>query len=236
VFVLVGPTGVGKTTTIAKLAAMYGPPVAKLAAMRGLTVAKLADMRGIPLLERPLEVRVITIDDYRIGAETQLGRLCELMGLTLVSARQGDEFKKHLAVFHDADMIFVDTVGRSPNDAVNLAKMKEVLRVTTGTPSIHLALSATTKAQDMLNIMQQFEVFGYESLVITKMDETSRVGSIISAAAERRKPLSYITAGQVVPHDINGAGAAQLLRRLTGFRVRKDLIEEKSGISGILEE
>ncbi|MDR2588018.1 MAG: flagellar biosynthesis protein FlhF [Spirochaetales bacterium] len=230
VYILVGPTGVGKTTTIAKLAAMHGPPIGGFAQQQGLSVAKLAAMSGLPHVERPLDVRIITIDDYRLGAEEQLNKYGEIMRIPVICTPTALEFKKQLALFREADMIFVDTVGRSPNDLVKLAGMKELLKVTTGTSSFHLALSATTKTQDMLEIMRQFEFFGYESLVITKLDETSRVGSAVSAAAQRRVPLSYITYGQVVPVDLRGASAAQLLLRLAGFRLRKDHIEKKFGI------
>jgi flagellar biosynthesis protein FlhF len=105
--------------------------------------------------------------------------------------------------------------------------MRELLDAAFKKAGSHLAVSATTKTLDLIEIMQQFEPFGYESLVVTKLDETSRIGSIISAAAEKGKALSFITDGQKVPENIRAATVTQLLVRLAGFRVRRDHIEKK---------
>jgi flagellar biosynthesis protein FlhF len=206
VYILVGPTGVGKTTTIAKLAAMYG-----------ITASQ------------PLDVRILTIDDFRIAAREQIEKYGEIMKIPVAYVGSPQDFKKRLALNRDADLILVDTIGNSPNDSLKLAKMRELLKTAAGNSSVHLAVSATTKTQDILDIMRQFEPFGYESLVVTKLDETSRVGGIISAAAENRKPLSFITDGQDVANTIKTAAASLLLGRLQGIRFRRVLIEGKFG-------
>jgi flagellar biosynthesis protein FlhF len=206
VYILVGPTGVGKTTTIAKLAAMYGISAA-----------------------RPLDVRIITTDNFRIGAKEQIAKYGEIMRIPVVCVNTAQELKKYLSLYRDVDMILVDTVGKSPRDFANLGEMRELLDVAFKKASVHLALSATTKTADLMENMRQFESFGYESLVITKLDETPCVGSIISAAAEKGKALSFITDGQKVPENIKAATVTQMLQRLTGFQVRREYIYEKFG-------
>jgi flagellar biosynthesis protein FlhF len=213
VYILIGPTGVGKTTTIAKLAARYG-----------ITA------------EHALDVRILTIDDFRIGAQEQIEKYGKYMQIPVNMVKTHQDFKKFLSLYRDVDMIFVDTIGKSPRDFVTLGEMRELLDAAFKKAGVHLALSATTKAQDLIEIMQQFEPFGYKSLVITKLDETLRVGSVISAAAEKGKALSFITDGQRVPENIRTATVKQFLQRLTGFRLRGEHIEEKFGKKNELEE
>jgi flagellar biosynthesis protein FlhF len=204
VFIVVGPTGVGKTTTIAKLAALYGISAA-----------------------RPNKVRIITIDNYRIAAKEQIETYGNIMGIPVACAETYTDLKKFLALYQDVDRIFIDTIGKSPRDFVKLAEMKELLEAASGRATVHLALSATTKAADILEIMGQFEPFGYSSVIITKLDETSRVGSIISTLAERGKAVSYFTDGQRVPQDIELATPVRLLMRLQSFRVQREILEKK---------
>lgn len=192
VFVLVGPTGVGKTTTIAKLAAMYGA-----------------------VADPPLDVRVLTIDSYRIGALHQIQKYCEIMNIPVAGVDSPDEMKRQLALHNDADFVFVDTIGKSPFDFGRLAEVNQLVRSTGG--EIHLAVSATTKRADMVEILRQFEPFNYQSIVITKLDETSCVGGIISALHETRKSVSFYTDGQSVPQDIARAKVSAFLRRLTSL-------------------
>ncbi len=204
VFIIVGPTGVGKTTTIAKLAALYGISAA-----------------------RPNKVRIITIDNYRIAAKEQIETYGNIMGIPVACAETYTDLKKFLALYQDVNRIFIDTIGKSPRDFVKLAEMKELLEAASGRATVHLAISATTKAADMLEIMSQFEPFGYSSVIITKLDETSRVGSIISTLVERGKAVSYFTDGQRVPQDIELATPVRLLMRLQSFRVQRESLERK---------
>jgi flagellar biosynthesis protein FlhF len=206
IFILVGPTGVGKTTTIAKLAALYGIGA-----------------------NRPKKVRILTIDNYRIAAKEQIETYGEIMGIPVACVETFADLKKYIALYQDVDMVFIDTIGKSPKDFVKLAEMKELLEAAAGSASIHLAVSATTKAMDIHDIMSQFEPFGYGSVIITKLDETTRVGNIISSLADRGKSVSFLTDGQRVPQDIELASVGRLLSRLQGFRIKTDHIEKKFG-------
>jgi flagellar biosynthesis protein FlhF len=208
VLVLVGPTGVGKTTTIAKLAAIY-------------TVG----MAG----ERPRSVRMITIDNYRIGAKQQIETYGNIMGVPVSCVETAEDLKKTLAFHSDADLVLVDTIGKSPRDAVRLAEMQRIISACGPQAEVHLALAATTKTSDMAEILRQFEPFAYRAVVLTKLDETIRLGNAISVLSERRKPLAYLTMGQRVPQDIERASVSRLLTYLEGFRIDRQRMEERYG-------
>ena len=117
----------------------------------------------------------------------------------------------------DADLIFVDTIGKSPRDFMKLAEMRSIVEACGESAEIHLAISSTTKDKDITEILDQFEAFHYKSVILTKLDETTRVGNLISILSERKKPLSYITDGQGVPQDISRNTRAKLLQSLKGF-------------------
>ena len=190
---LVGPTGVGKTTTIAKLAAMYGAVAA----------------------ERQ-DVRVLTIDSYRIGAFYQLQKYGEIMRIPVSCVDGADQMRTQLSLATDADWVFIDTVGKSPHDLATLAEVNELVRTANG--EVHLVVSATTKSKDLLEIFRQFEPFNCNSVIVTKLDETTTVGGIVAALAERQKSVSFVTDGQNVPQDIARARAESFVRHLRGFR------------------
>jgi flagellar biosynthesis protein FlhF len=189
VFVLVGPTGVGKTTTIAKLAAMYGA-----------------------VADPSYDVRVLTIDSYRIGALQQIQKYGEIMNIPVHPVETASDMRKQLDLHADADFIFVDTIGKSPHDLTKLAEVNQLVRSAGG--EVHLAMSATTKRSDMIDILRQFEPFNYQAVVVTKLDETSSVGGIISALQEKQKSVSFVTDGQRVPQDIERAKKESFLSRL----------------------
>ncbi len=207
VIVLVGPTGVGKTTTVAKLAAAYS-----LAATKGT---------------KSLSVRVITIDNYRIGAKQQIEIYGTMMNIPVSCAETPEDLKTLMAMYkEDVDIVLIDTIGKSPRDYTKIAEMRQFLDAAGTVSDVHLAMSATTKASDMREIMQQYETFGYRSVIITKFDETTRVGNIISVLGEKQKPLAYITNGQRVPKDFEQASIVRFLTNLEGFRVNRTKIEE----------
>ena len=206
IFILVGPTGVGKTTTIAKLAALHG-----------------LGSRG----ESAKMVRMLTIDNYRIGARQQIETYGEIMRIPVQFVTNSQDLKKQLALFEDSDLILIDTIGKSPKEYMDLAEMKEILAVCGERAETHLALSATTKTSDIKEILQQFEPFKYQSIVLTKLDETMRIGNILSVLADRRKPISYITDGQAVPADIEKASVLRLLMTLEGFKIDKNNLEKR---------
>ncbi len=211
IIALVGPTGVGKTTTVAKLAAAFS-----LAAQKG---------------SRPLNVRVITIDNYRIGAKQQIEIYGNIMNIPVSCAENPADLKALIAMYQDADIILIDTIGKSPKDYTKIAEMRHFLDAAGPISDVHLALSATTKATDMREIMQQYETFGYDSVIITKFDETSRVGNIVSALDERKKPLAYVTTGQRVPQDFEPASVVRFLTNLEGFRVNRARVDELFPVS-----
>ncbi|MBI9103219.1 MAG: flagellar biosynthesis protein FlhF [Spirochaetales bacterium] len=206
--VLIGPTGVGKTTTIAKLAAM-----------------SILDQDN-PEIPR---VRMITIDNYRIGARGQLETYGDIMNIPVASVETRDEMKKKLALFEDIDIIYVDTTGRSQKDFKNIASMRELLEPCGSKAEYFLAISATTKASDIREICREFEPFNYNGIILTKLDETMRIGNIISILAEMQKPLAYVTFGQGVPADIEKASRMRLLKNLEGFSLNVEKMKEKVG-------
>jgi flagellar biosynthesis protein FlhF len=208
VFVLVGPTGVGKTTTIAKLAAIYS-----------------VGAKGFPALK----VKILTIDNYRIGALKQIETYAEIMRVPVACVESVAEFKKYMAIAGDSDLILVDTIGRSPRDLTKLGEMKEVLEAAGTQSEIHLAVSATTKASDVEEILKTFEPFRYKAVVLTKLDETLRIGNIISVLAGLGKPVSYIADGQSVPQDIERASVLRLLMNLEGFQCPRERLEKIFG-------
>lgn len=212
IFVLVGPTGVGKTTSIAKLAAMYG-------LNREAT--------------KPRDIRILTIDNYRIGARQQIETYGEIMDIPVSFVESAEEMRKYLALYQDADMIFVDTIGKSPRDFRRLGEMNELLAACGSRARVHLAVSATTKTADVGEIATQFEPFKYEAVVVTKLDETTRAGNIISVLSERDKPISFITDGQRVPQDIERATVLRLLTHLEGFGVTRGRLEERFGTAPV---
>ena len=208
ILALVGPTGVGKTTTIAKLAAIHAVGIGG---------------------GKPQSVRMITIDNSRIGARQQIETYGAIMGVPVSCVETAEDLRKTIAMNSDADLVLVDTVGKSPRDAVRLAEMQRVLVACGPKAETHLALSATTKASDMVQIMRQFEPFDYTAVVITKLDETNRIGNAISALAERGKPISYITNGQSVPQNIERARITRFLMNLEGFRVDRPRLQARYG-------
>ena len=212
VIVIVGPTGVGKTTTIGKLAAQ-----------NVIIRKKSPDMP-------PLAITMITIDKTRIGAEKQLQTFGEVLDLPVQKAEKAEDLKSIFeSIRSDYDVIYIDTSGYSPNDSENIARLKNTLSVDGLHPDVYLAVAASTKARDLKNIMQNYEPFGYSSVIVTKCDETTRLGNIISVLNEKRKSISYWTDGQVISRNIQRASVVDFLIRLAGFSVDRIHIEEKFG-------
>jgi flagellar biosynthesis protein FlhF len=208
VFIVVGPTGVGKTTTIAKLAAVFGVGGSSSASPK---------------------VRIVTIDNYRIAALRQIETYAEIMRIPVSCVESAGEFKSFLAMADGTGLILVDTIGRSPRDLAKLAEMKDVLDAAGTQSVIHLAISATTKASDVEEVLKTFEPFKYRAVILTKLDETLRIGNILSVLAASRKPISYLADGQSVPQDIEQASVLRLLMNLDGFHINRERLEKRFG-------
>ncbi len=208
VIILVGPTGVGKTTTVAKLAARYA------FGSSGDEVRK--------------NVRIITVDWYRIGAREQIEIYGQTMQVPVSKAESSSDIGELLDTYrNDEDYIIIDTTGYSPKDYENIAKMKKVLDVRNYSVETYLCMSASTKLSDMKEIMQQYEIFGYNSVIITKFDETSHVGNIVCALSDKGKTLTYLTTGQKVPNYFEQASVVRLLSELSGFKMDLKSLEKK---------
>jgi flagellar biosynthesis protein FlhF len=209
ILILVGPTGVGKTTTIAKLAAAYS-------------------VKG--WYGRPVQVGMITIDGYRIAARDQIEKYGNIMGIPVAYATNTEEIRKAVALYGaEAGLILVDTIGKSPRDAVKIGEMKGLLEVCGSDAETHLAVAATTKYSDLMDIMRQFAPFNYRAVAVTKLDETVRIGNVLSALWDQGKEVSFITDGQSVDKHLHRASTVRFLINLEGFKVNRNKIETRFG-------
>ena len=190
IMMFVGPTGVGKTTTIAKLAARY---------------AYKQSSRH--------KVGIITLDTYRIGAVEQLMTYAKMMKLPIETVVDPNDFEEALDVLRHNDYILIDTVGSSQHDREKIEKLSSFLRVNTFAEiNINLVLSAITKYEDLLDIYNNFSVLPIDTLIFTKLDETKTYGNIFSLLLDTKKPVSYFSIGQEVPDDLMEANTEYLLK------------------------
>jgi len=188
VVVLVGPTGVGKTTTIAKLA----------------TIARMR--HGLP-------TALATIDTYRIGAVDQLKTYAELLGVPLAVVRRPGQMHQVMESFSDRAVVFVDTAGRSPRDHERVEGLRPYLECLPHAET-HLVVSCSAKYEDALFSFQTFSALPIRRLIFSKVDESASFGSIYNLAAESQVALSYMTVGQEVPDDIEVTTPARMAELL----------------------
>jgi len=183
VIALVGPTGVGKTTTVAKIAARA-------------------------LLESRRRVALLTVDTYRIGGCEQLRRYGEIMGVPVLVARDARELAAASARVEDADLVLVDTAGRSsPEDVARQASLVRTLPKV----QIHLVVSAATGAHELAAATERYRSVAPDRLVFSKLDEATGPGAILSATVRVGRPVSCITDGQQVPEDLHALTGPQLV-------------------------
>ncbi len=180
---LIGPTGVGKTTTIAKLAAHYA------------------------LVEKK-KVGLLTVDTYRIAAVEQLKTYSQIIDIPVGVAYTQADVLPAVAQFKDFDLLLIDTAGRSQKNIMQVGELKEMLK--TFRCETHLVLSAQTKENDMLEAAKRFSAARVDRLLFSKLDETSSYGTLLNVADKTGIPLSYFTVGQKVPEDIETAGGSRL--------------------------
>lgn len=184
IIALVGPTGVGKTTTTAKLAAMYA-------------------------LNRGNKVALITMDIFRVGAVEQLKTYSRIMGIPLEVASTPKELEKAVEKHSACDLIFIDTAGRSHKDKEKLDEMKNFLEDKIPM-EVYLCLSATTKDRELEEILNRFKIFQVSKVVFTKIDECESVGNMVNLLMQDNLQIAYFTTGQRVPEDIEIATPAKL--------------------------
>lgn len=182
--IFIGPTGVGKTTTLAKLAARFS-------------------------LQNQEKVGLITIDHYRIGAVEQLRSYSEIMDLPLEVVMNPQDLFKVMMRLEACDRILIDTAGRSTGNKEQLDDLGSYLDMLQPA-DIHLVLSATTRRQDVNYIAECFKPLKYNRLIVTKLDETNAYGTVINSAYYTKMPLVYLTDGQRVPEDLKPASEVDL--------------------------
>ena len=181
---LLGPTGVGKTTTLAKIAAQC-------------------------VLEKGISTAFITADTYRISAVEQLKTYADILGLPIAIVYTPDELKEAIQKFRQKQLILIDTAGRSQHNRRQMAELKDFLAVNQNIEK-YLVLSATTKNEDAKDIVDKFSVCKPDKVIFTKTDETKSLGIILNILRRKEMRLSYLTNGQSVPDDIVPAEAGKL--------------------------
>ena len=199
VMMFVGPTGVGKTTTIAKLAARYSY-----------------------IQEKRSKVGIITLDTYRIGAVEQLFAYAKMMRLPIEDVVDPSDFNSALSSLGHCDVILIDTVGSSQYDKEKLIKLNKFLQNSQMQIDVNLVLSAGCKLEDLKEIYKNFSFLNIDTLIFTKFDETKVFGTIFSLIYDTDKPVSYFSIGQEVPDDIVPASSDFLVECiLEGFEKKR---------------
>jgi flagellar biosynthesis protein FlhF len=190
VVALVGPTGVGKTTTVAKLAANFK-------------------------LVHGLRPGLVTVDTYRIAAVEQLRTYAEIIDLPLAVANAPSEMQRALDELGDVDLVLIDTAGRSPRDEVRIRELADFL-AEARPEEVHLVLSAVAGERSLRSAVERFAIVNADRLILTKLDEADGLGGVLAVIGQANRPVSYLTTGQAVPDDIEPADRRRLARLILG--------------------
>jgi flagellar biosynthesis protein FlhF len=190
---LIGPTGVGKTTTLAKLAANL----------------KLRDKQ---------QVGLITIDTYRIAAIDQLKKYADIIGAPLRVVASPEDLRDAVAAMSACQYVLIDTAGRSPNDTLKLNELKAFLGAAgpAGPDEVHLVLSTTASQECVELAIERFADVRVDKIIFTKLDEAAHIGVVVNVVRKVNKPLSYVTTGQDVPDDIEVGRGRRLAQLIVG--------------------
>jgi flagellar biosynthesis protein FlhF len=181
VVALVGPTGVGKTTTVAKLASEQ-------------------------LLKHHRQVALITVDTFRIAAVEQLKVYAKIMGVPISVVNDKTELQQAIQSYSSKDIVFVDTGGRSQRDEMQMSELYSLFgNGSDAGMDVCLTIAATTKDADLTEISRKFGEVPLKSVLFTKLDETTQYGSIFNHSIRFKLPVAYLTTGQKVPEDLEMA-------------------------------
>ncbi|MGD9820713.1 MAG: flagellar biosynthesis protein FlhF, partial [Aminobacteriaceae bacterium] len=187
---LIGPTGVGKTTTIAKLAAIHS-------------------------LWKKKKVFLLTADTYRIAAVKQVETYSKILGIPMDVVDDPRHIGPVLEKTAGADLVLLDTAGRSQRDGARIEEMR-ALYLAFQPDAVHLVLAANMKYRDMLDVVKRMGVVPISRVIFTKTDETTTYGALLNILLDFDRPVSFITTGQNVPNDIEVASGMRLAEMLLG--------------------
>ena len=185
---LVGATGVGKTTTIAKLAARY------------------------TLKHGPHRVALITTDNYRVAAQEQLRSYARIMGVPMRVTGDAESLRAVLDSLHDKELILIDTAGMSQRD-IRISEQFSVLKETKANMKVFLVMAATSQLAGLEETINVFRGADMDGCILTKLDEAASLGPAISAIIEQKLPLAYVSDGQRVPEDLHRARVDKLVNQ-----------------------
>lgn len=193
VVMFIGPTGVGKTTTIAKIASSYS-------------------------VEQKKRIALLTTDTYRIAAAEQLRTYANILEVPFRVIYTEEEFAGAVSDFKEFDYIFVDTAGHSHQNEEQVQKLRQMLEAIEGKAEYQcfLVLSAVTKYRDLLKIAERYRTITSYQLIFTKLDETDSLGNLLNVKLQMDTPIAYVTCGQNVPDDIESFNPQKTVKQLLG--------------------
>ena len=204
VYSLVGPTGVGKTTTIAKLAARF------------------AQIHGAD------KVGLITTDSFRIGALEQLATYAKILGCPLKQAKDTEQLSEAIYQLRDKKLLLIDTAGMSQRDIKLTERLNQLLTRSRVNIKNYLVLSATSQMSVLQESVKHFKTIPLSGCIFTKIDESLSLGELISVAIHNRLPIGYLTNGQRVPEDIRVANADKIVQKANQLYELKEKVSNKN--------